>query len=223
MIYNRLLLIIYITSFILILTGCFSKYSSFQEGFIITSDDIKYSGYVKIDSCKGSVVHFIQTSDDSVKPFSFSEFKTAVMGNDSFIVIKKRGVKDITTRYYNYRDDIIVKVIENGTVNLYKHCITDYRSSMFKTEKHTRYSFIISKKQNENIYSVPFEPANFLLVAKMFFGNDVELMAEINRTKFLQEIVHAETGEKFKYKSVSVEQILKFVRKFNLRAKGLNK
>lgn len=221
--YKYLFYIILIHLFFLIFTGCFLRHTTFKEGFIVFPDNTQYEGYIKIDSCEGSFVHYKQTQHDTAKRFPFSKIKTAVTGNDSFIVIEKRGVKDITTRYYNFKDDIIIKVIEDGLLTLYKHYIVDYRRTYFRTEKFILHGYIISKKGTEKIYRIPFEPDEFLRVAKMFFSDNPELMAEINGTEFVKEIVHAETGEKFTYKSVSVEHILNFVRKYNQRAKNLNK
>ena len=102
---------ILILLFFLIFTGCFLKHTAFKDGFIVFPDNTKYEGYVKIDSCEGSFVHYKQTKNDTVKRFPFSKIKAAVTGNDSFIVLEKRSVKDITTRYNNYKNDIIVKMV----------------------------------------------------------------------------------------------------------------
>ena len=221
---NKYLFYIFLIFFFsLIITGCFIKYTTFKEGYIIFPDNTKYGGYVKIDSCEGRFVHYKQTRNDTVKLFPFSEIKAAVTGNDSFIVIEKRGVKDIIRRYYNFKDDIIVKIIENGTLTLYKHYTVDYRRTYFKTEKFILNGYIIGKKETENIYWIPFEPDQFLKVAKIFFSDDPEFMAEINGTEYLEEIVHSKTGEKFTYKSVSSTQILNFVQKYNQRAKNKHK
>ena len=215
--------IILIFLFFLICTGCFFKRTAFKEGYIIFPDNTKYRGYIKIDSCEGSFVHYKQTQNDTVKLFPFSEIKAAVTDNDSFIVIEKRGVKDVITRYYNFKDDIIVKIIEDGLLTLYKHYTVDYRRTYFKTKKFILNGYIIGQKETENIYRVPFEPDQFLRVAKIFFSDDPELMAEINGTEYMEEIVHADTGEKFTYKSVSSKQILYFVQKYNQRAENVNK
>jgi hypothetical protein len=223
MINDRLLSKIHIILFFLLLTECSPKYTSFKKGFIITPDNTKFSGFVKIDSCEGSIVRFKKTLNDSTKQLIFSDIKTVVTENDSFVVLRKKTVKDISIRYYNYKNDIIVKVIENGKLNLYKHCITDYQSSMFRTEKYVLHGYIICKKGTEKIYWIPSEPGKFLRVAKMFFSDDLALMAEINRTKFVKEIVHDETGEIHTYKTVSAEHILNYVKKYNQRAITLNK
>ena len=215
--------IILIFILFLICTGCNIKRTAFKEGCIITPDNIKYRGYVKIDTCEGSFVHYKHTQNDTARLFPFAEIKAAATVNDSFIVIEKKGVKSITLRYYNYKNDIIVRVIEDGAVSLFTHCTVEYSSSMFKTDKYILYCYILGKKGEDNFYRVPFEPVKFLQVAEIFLSDNIELMAEINETDYLEEIVHEETGEKFTHESVSSEHIIKFVQKYNQWAENLNK
>jgi len=206
----------------LINKSCSLKNSGFNEGFIITVNDVKYKGYVKIDTCEGSYVHFKSTQNDTGRLFPFAKIKATATTNDSFIVIKKKAAKDITLRYYNYKKDIIVKVIEDGALCLFTHCLVDYQSSMFETEKYITYCYIISKRGDKDYYRIPFEPDEFLQVANIYFSDYTELMAEIKTTDYRQDIVHAETGEKFKYASVGSKKILKYVQMYNQWAANLN-
>ena len=125
------------------------------------------------------------------------------------------GVKDIALRYYNYKNDIIVRVIEDGALCLYKHCVVDYQNSMFNSEKYILYSYILCKKGENIFYSVPLEPPEFLKIAEIFFSDYTELITEINTTDYMQEIVHKNNGKKSLYPSVTADQIRSYVQKYN--------
>ena len=214
MIRNLFFLILLLVIF-LINNGCNTKIIDFKKGFVITKDNSIHHGYVNIDECHDTFIQYKQTKKDTANIIPFSEMRTLKVAQDSFIVIKKGDVKDIIMRYYNYKNDIITKVEEYGAVLLLSHCVINYSSSMFTTEKFTTFSHILVTKGKSNYYRARYNPKEFFQIAEMFFNDNSELMDEITNTDYNTKIVNTEYGDTSNYETVTIKQIKDYVKKYN--------
>ncbi len=171
-----LLLIVFLLN-----NSCNTKNIGFKKGFIIAKNNVIYHGYVNIDECHNTFLQYKQTMKDTINIIPLSEIRALKAERDSFIVIKKGDVKDIIYRYYNYRNDIVTKVEKYGAVLLLSHCVVEYSSSMFTTEKSILYSHILVTRGKSNYYGIRYNPREFFKIAEVFFDDYTELMTGVTQ------------------------------------------
>jgi len=207
--------IFYLILFMFINIGCLTKNIDFKKGHIISSNNKIQQGYVHIDECHDTFLQYKNSINDTAKIIQISDIQALKAGKDSFIVIKKREVKDIITRYYNYKNDIIAKVEEFGEVLLLSHCVIDYSSSMFTTEKFIAYGHILVTKGKSNYNIIRHNPKDFFQIAEIFFTDNYKLMDEILNANYNTKIIHTDSGDTSNYETVSVKQITDYVKDYN--------